>query len=66
MGSLLVAFTSGMASGQTAEIMSASATALVSGVKSTFLVATAIVGVGIIAALFELKQHVVGGKKNSR
>lgn len=64
MGSLLVAFTSGMASGQAAEIISASTTALVSGVKSTFLVATAIVGVGIIAALFELKQHVVGGKNS--
>lgn len=51
--------------GQAAEIMSASATALVGGVKSTFLVATAIVGLSVIAALFELQQHVFGGKKDS-
>ena len=66
MGSLLVAFTSGMASGRAAEVTSASTKALVGGVKATFLVATVIMSLSVIAALFELQQHSFGGQKNSR
>ena len=59
MGSLLVAFTIGSSSGsnQGSAIASASTEALIGGVKSTFLVATAIMSLNVVAALIELWQY---------
>ena len=54
MGSLLVAFTSGSSgSSQSSAIASASPEALVGGVKNTFLVATAIMSLNVVAAVVE-------------
>ena len=56
MGSLLMTFTGEMASELTA-IATASTDALVGGVKSTFLVATAITSLSVVAAVFELWRY---------
>ena len=58
MGSLLVAFTIGSnSSSQATAIASASTEALVGGVKSTFLVATAIMSLNVVAAVVEFWQY---------
>ena len=59
MGSLLVAFTIGSSSGssQNNAIASASTGALVGGVKSTFLVAAAIMSINVALAVIEFWQY---------
>ena len=62
MGSLLVAFTGGMALSQGTAIASASTEALVGGIKTTFIVATVIMSLNVVAAMVEFRQYAFGGK----
>ena len=57
MGSLLITFIGSLASDRVMAIATASTAALVGGVKSTFLVATAITSLSVVAAIVELWRY---------